>query len=714
MKKVLLLAAAVLTLGTATAHLGLNGTFGKPVSKAIHKVFEAVKVNPQNVHDGKIEKAMAMPQINAEIASVKQISDGQFTIAPEKAEALKKLGTVKAPATMSESYVGNCYYRENNSWTQAPKWTMTVGNVNGQDYMLDIVPDILNWGGIAVAFTSADNGDGTTAITIEPQYIGSTASYDIFVFDYTTRAAGGSIKMTLGADGTLALDNPNDNIGYFAFTKTEVGENETPAFDLSKLVAGFVQCINITYKVPSLTATYEPAFFAPRYNVFGYTMLQNTFMAPGYSELPYINTTSDEVTSWSWEVCDSIYDTATKGYVAGENRVNGTDRNFSFMTAGEAVYGNPTLVAINGEDVSAPYIWGGAERNSYVSVGAFTGLHQSDEPNFTASLATAENEFATYLNYGTPDIAGENALSTIYMYQGKPAAPFFMTGLNLFVRDFVEGADFHLTARIVEATRGANGDVTFGETIAYADATEAVQVAQYPYYNLYFKDMYVLDEDGMSQTIDHLFIDKEFAVVIDDWNNGSFSGRFVGEYKNYSENGFTNLYITPVGSPSLITSFVGDCTRVFVGFNDAAYGFLHTTDATAFDVDVDGAEKTIHIDDAYLQNTGGTPRLFLSDDCPDWVEASISNADAETSAFDVKFTIAPNADAEARTATFYIYQEGAKIDITVRQAGTSGTGISAITAEGAANGPRYNVAGQRVDASAKGIVISNGKKQIAK
>jgi len=45
---------------------------------------------------------------------------------------------------------------------------------------------------------------------------------------------------------------------------------------------------------------------------------------------------------------------------------------------------------------------------------------------------------------------------------------------------------------------------------------------------------------------------------------------------------------------------------------------------------------------------------------------------------------------------------------------TDATGINNITVDNAKKGVRYNLAGQRVNESYKGVVIENGKKMIVK
>ncbi|MDE6807644.1 MAG: hypothetical protein K2I98_04185, partial [Prevotella sp.] len=205
--------------------------------------------------------------------------------------------------------------------------------------------------------------------------------------------------------------------------------------------------------------------------------------------------------------------------------------------------------------------------------------------------------------------------------------------------------------------------------------------------------------------------------VFDGWNNGTFSCSPYGEYES-NGNGFTNIYFEKAEAPGEHYYFQNNYSRLCVGFNDAAYGYLHTTSATNFTALAAGEEFTISVDDAMLHSVNeageSSARVFASDDCPEWITLSVANVNEKATAFDIKVTVEKNEGA-AREAKFYIYQEGAKIDVTVSQTGDSdvNTGINGVNAD-KVSAPRYNAAGQRVNANAKGIVISNGKKQIAK
>ena len=59
-----------------------------------------------------------------------------------------------------------------------------------------------------------------------------------------------------------------------------------------------------------------------------------------------------------------------------------------------------------------------------------------------------------------------------------------------------------------------------------------------------------------------------------------------------------------------------------------------------------------------------------------------------------------------------IYKGTAEIQPVEVTEGTSG--VNAVTVEKAQNNIRYNLAGQRVDESYKGVVIMNGKKFVVK
>ena len=153
-------------------------------------------------------------------------------LSPAKAAIVKKLAA-KAPAAMSEKYKAKAavYNGTDGKWYLSSPYTMeTLSLGDGVDYMIDVFPDNVSGYGVPALYTSVENADGTTAITIAPQWIGSNEKYDFFICDYTNIRQGGdgSIKMTLAADGNLTFDNPGNVAGYFL---TPVNTDADPAAD---------------------------------------------------------------------------------------------------------------------------------------------------------------------------------------------------------------------------------------------------------------------------------------------------------------------------------------------------------------------------------------------------------------------------------------------------------------------------------------------------
>lgn len=96
------------------------------------------------------------------------------------------------------------------------------------------------------------------------------------------------------------------------------------------------------------------------------------------------------------------------------------------------------------------------------------------------------------------------------------------------------------------------------------------------------------------------------------------------------------------------------------------------------------------------QGTDANPKVSPLWDCDD----------KNTGVSDVTFTVSRDKVNTASTQVRYV-----KAVVTVL---TDATGINNITVDNAKKGVRYNLAGQRVNESYKGVVIENGKKMIVK
>lgn len=119
----------------------------------------------------------------------------------------------------------------------------------------------------------------------------------------------------------------------------------------------------------------------------------------------------------------------------------------------------------------------------------------------------------------------------------------------------------------------------------------------------------------------------------------------------------------------------------------------------ACDIDVVAISGNSKATDRYLvlKTSDGTQ---ISDD------ATIIDG-AKAYSYNYKYT---GTDA----ATIYLYSGNSSINLYDIKITYSASGISSISSESAADAPAYNVAGQRVNKDAKGLVIVNGKKYMNK
>ena len=393
----------------------------------------------------------------------------------------------------------------------------TISFGDGEDYMIDVFPDNISGYGVPALYTSVENADGTTAITIAPQWIGSNEKYDFFICDYTNIRQGGdgSIKMTLAADGNLTFDNPGNVAGYYLTpvnTDADPAAGNEPPFVGANIVSAAEQCQQVTYTIPEpdtfvaevkytgkgfdksandfatwdmqmgkkdgvsvirdlvpsvegdtgiptdieytengnqiiiqpqcvgtaakgkyylyllnantddgvITLTKDAngylttadqldviigafkvdafdlsqyagwwtwtedvkfyaegqeipvptpvAMYEPEYTSLNIGFSANSYLygtsvtyLPGYAEIPYVNTTKEETTSWSWAVNNLKYNSDAKAYEAVGDPITGTEKDFSFMTQGSGLFNMPTLNEANGDKVSAQYQWGQAD-----------------------------------------------------------------------------------------------------------------------------------------------------------------------------------------------------------------------------------------------------------------------------------------------------------------------------------------------------------------
>lgn len=129
---------------------------------------------------------------------------------------------------------------------------------------------------------------------------------------------------------------------------------------------------------------------------------------------------------------------------------------------------------------------------------------------------------------------------------------------------------------------------------------------------------------------------------------------------------------------------------------------------------------------AYAEETGFTYFSFNTTTGEDWNAVNGADrygaptADAEitsgTATTVKKYTVNVDASAckswKATAGTYNISVDLSKMTVTITTADP--TGITGIEATTLADAPRYNIAGQQVSKSHKGLVIQNGKKMLVK
>ena len=285
-----------------------------------------------------------------------------------------------------------------------------------------------------------------------------------------------------------------------------------------------------------------------------------------------------------------------------------------------------------------------------------------------------------------------------------------------------------LTCKIHKAHRDqTTGRFSLGEVIAQADVNEVEEGTWMAgsLARLHWDSFYVEDELGLSTDIPYLLLDEEFAVVLEGWDNGTFSGYPLAFTSMLPTGGFSSTFAILPTQDTYVSSGWSGTFDVIIGFTDATYGYLHTEDNTNITLPVEGGQAKITVEPMYSNNqadeNGSKTRLFIDDaleevEIPDWL--SIGFADEVYGEGEYHFDLVFQADAlpegtTGRTATIPFMQEGARLVVTVTQGESTGISITKADIK-ASNGAMYNLAGQRVSTGYKGLVVKDGKKMIVK
>lgn len=713
MKKFLLVAAAAMMVVSASAQLDRKSAGSKAMaSKTVLPTasFKKYMVAGQNMNPSVFrEQKLMSKRFNEKMDNVNLTAAAKF----------------RAPA-VKETYYAKGY--DSQKTDSLLEWTMSAGvattdegNVN---VLVDVVPNDFGFeGGVPVEYTLSGN-----TITIPAQLIATNSKYGYYYFLEDGATSDGTITLNLNEDGSI---KGSYSIGYFVY-----GDEERTNY-----LGALTWAKNITYRFPGQAAVAPTVEYQPNslvlfagLGVSGYSFNSNLVMMGGYAPVSFRNASAGDATSWDWSVEN----------VTNENPevIRSSEKNFTLNTVGGDVYTNFSLVGINGESRSDSVKWGIGKTLSddksarYTKLYAYAGTTASSFEFSDGSYATMtaqdpDGDLTFYTNWATPDKAS-NSMSKIYVYQGKPSSPIYFEGVTLPMVNFSASGEtpFNLQIAIRKCKRNPQtGKIALGDVIAKSDAT--IDNVNSEYQNtsgltaVEFRGFYVEDEFGMSTELDYLFVEDEFLIEIDGWDNGTFTG-VLGCQDITPNNALTTTWFEMTGEAGSTYAYTSWKTSLFVGLLDAAYGFLYTTDNTNLNIAAEGGQAAIHVNPMlYSTNAEGASsyRLFIEsinvdgeelEELPEWLTVGVANEDYEKGVdYDLVFQAeALPSGVTGRVANLTFFQEGAQLKVTVSQGETTGV-QTVVTSSKAANGKLFDLNGRQVSGK-KGLVVRDGKKFIVK
>ena len=644
------------------------------------------------------------------------------------------------------------------SENQGVSWTMSRGTYteDGVDYpvFINLTPPEEFLAGLYPDGIYVDYEQDGNTVTIKPQVIATMRDDDgeteyLMLFSGTNEDTG-EIVLNIADDGTIkTIDGESVMISAWSTNKYD---NTFETY-----LGYYVYIDRVKYMLPDAApeAPADVAFEPNELVLFaglglsGYSYNNNLGVFGAGAPVSFRNATLDIATNYEWTAVESDEDD-------NETTITGTETNFGFTTKPGAVYNDITLVGVNQTVKSEPYTWGyghcpnsdGSIRyeNAYYYAGQGGGSFDFTDGTYaTMTRQNPDGDLTFYTNWGTPDIYESTSIAKIYSYQGKPSTPLFLTGVTLPMVSFKAEDDFNLHITLYKCTRTATGRLTLGDVIAEGDATIDNVNADYSessgLTSVDFNELYVEDEFGMSETLDYLFIEDEFVIVIDGWDNGTFSG--VLGSQDITGNEITSTWFARTGNENEMRAYSTWKPALFIGLIDATYGYLYTEDDTNLSFGAQGGSATIHVDPMYYDVDEETEEytylLYIekittdgeeAEEVPEWLKIDVANEDytiatglddegEEYSYFanGIDYDLVLSAEAlpegvQSRSVEVVFMQPGARLVVTVNQDNTQGIS-TVVSKEPVKTNRAYNLAGQDVKAH-RGIVIKDGKKLIVR
>ena len=712
MRKLLLLVFASLTIG-ANAQVAKGKLNVKP--EAQQKIQKEATFKSFNVLPAKEVKAVAdkSPKAMTDNSLVKSLKP-----------VVREMTAKKRAAAVQEKYEGTGTDRKTN---ETVTWEMLTGSTTDEGtgatiYLIqDVVPNPFNFEHVTVEYTL--DGDN---IVIKPQLIAS-ADYassptgKVYFFLEDAKSSDGAIRLTLDEKGSIS--------GAYSIIYS-MYPNEV--YNYNEWMATYYGYENVRYNLPGEVKAPEVSFEPANLILYaglglnGYSYNDNYAFTAAYATTNFANRTTDTATEWKWS---ATYN--------DESELTGTKTDFAVDLKGGDLISNVTLVGINKTEASEPFTMSvGKYKNdegsakyeyNHIFAGGFEAEFGLNNQETTAIITRQDpdGKLTFYTNWATPDKA-ENSMSKIYLYHEKPAAPLYIEGITLPMVGFSAENNFNLHVKIVKASYPASATKpTLGEVLAEGDANLNSINANFQagLTAVEFTELYKESDDGLTEPIEYLFIDSEFVVVIEGWDNGTFKG-VLGCQDADLKSARTSTWFELTGDPDKMYSYTTWKTSLFVGFLGAAYGYLHTTDATTYTL-TEGGQIKIHVNPMLSNSeadpeTGSKTRLWLdsSSSTPSWIKMGFANEvyTEEESSFDLILDVeAMPSTITGRGAHLVFAQEGALLPIFILQGDADYNGIENVVMDKNTQEGIYNLQGVRVATpQQKGVYISNGKKFVVK
>ncbi|MBR1498010.1 MAG: hypothetical protein IJ615_00010 [Bacteroidaceae bacterium] len=747
MKKFLLIAMTVMMAGMTNAQTLKSNKNNKVLPGKPMPALMQAKTN---------DVIKAAPQVHAKISKGKLDLGKKLTLSQKAQETLKITSTAAKAAPRKASALKESYNASGKNYrTNASDiWTMSTGTMaeSGEPCFIDMLPYLTifgDQGSVAVPYTV--DGD---KVVVEPTCVGEgedeQGKYYILLFSAVDE--DGCIRMTLDEDGKLATTS-GDYFVYGAWDQPEYKyeKNDDGEAELVGYQGYFSMYTGVQYltedEIPVPEVRYEPVstYYHIGSSSSGYGYIANYAVVPPYANIDYVNLTDDpykQIDTWSWNMNQLDYNSATQSYDVVEE-LKADTRDFSVYIKPET-YAPAQLSASYSGGTTEPFAWGlpyeyqGSMRDAQIFPGELTqSLTFTDGTEATLTRANTK-DFGYYYSgsYCTPaKTSRDYTISTLISYQGKPAAPLFIQGVHFGVYQLEANEDFNLKCKIQQMTFDENGDVVLGDVLAESEITYE-DLGNIEDGSFDWRNFYVEDEWGMTEEIDYVFVEDEFAVVIEGWDNGTFQCYSLidgCEFGNVS-----NTYFIQTGDEDqAIYHYIGNYQHLDLGIY-GGWGYLHTDDDTDLIFGKDGGSATIHIDPMFYSTDEETeePTYSLAiesiivdeeeaEEIPEWINIEIANEDYSkdeegnfTHGIDYDMVVTTTAlpeDLKSRAAQIVFMQTGAKLTVTVTQDADYDDAITTVVAEPVVKNSRaYNLAGQSIGKTFKGVVVKDGKKVLVK